>query len=571
MEETYAAHPGREVGSGGSLVVLEVGLVAFIALAVRLVDLGHPPFIDEMNHMLAAGSLLEDGTLTIHDGVTYGRARLFTWLVAGFFFLFGESLEVARLPALISGVLLVCVLFAWLRHEAGRVAAWTGGLLLCFSPVALYLSQWVRFYTLHALLYWLGAWGVYRLVTRADPARRRWWNAAGSLVALLLALHLQVTTVVGAAGLALFVVFVEGPRLLGAIRGPKGRWMVVGAVAVALVVMVVGASRLGFFDWLDARARRVDVWAIERADSLRFYHWLFTDQYGFLWELFPVAALVALARKWRPALLFALVFAVAVVAHSVAAWKAERYIFYALPAWFALWGLAAAEILPWLWRLLSDATRRTAARLPRVVERGLVAGGLLLALAFAASTLTAYTTTRLIYLQGRDWSPPPGHRGEWYRGHPDWAAVVPTLKPIHDDVDVLVGYPGMKAVHYLGSVDYVLDASHLVRAVRPDGSYVMTSEFVADGKIGEPAISSPGSLASIMECFPDGLVVAEAHVWGWRGGVPAETVEFIESNMRPVPLPEDARIKAYRWHTTSPTPVRGCEEITSVGSPALVP
>jgi len=79
---------GVTLPRGGASVAPPVSsLQILVALAVRSVNPGHPPCIDELNHVFAAGSLLEDGTLTIHDGVAYARARLFTRLVAGFFFL----------------------------------------------------------------------------------------------------------------------------------------------------------------------------------------------------------------------------------------------------------------------------------------------------------------------------------------------------------------------------------------------------------------------------------------------------------------------------------------------------
>jgi 4-amino-4-deoxy-L-arabinose transferase-like glycosyltransferase len=359
MQAGSAANADADSWFGGPRAVLEVVLVAAVALAVRLVDLGYPPFIDELHHLLAAESLLETGTLTIHDGVGYARARLFTYLVAGFFAVFGQSLEVARLPAVLSGVLLVCLVFVWLRAEAGRIAAWTGGLLLCFAPISLYLSQQVRFYSLHALAFWVGTFGVYRLLAREDPPARRVWIGLVCLAAFLFALNLQITTVIGLAGVLLFALLVTSPRAFDAVRRSRHRWLIVGATAAAVGVLVTAAAFLGVFGFILDRALRVDFWGLERADNLRFYHWLLNDEYSFLWTLFPVAVLLALANRWKAGLLFTVVFGVAFLGHSIAAWKAERFLFYALPALFAIWGLAAQETMPWLWRRLEDRSSRS--------------------------------------------------------------------------------------------------------------------------------------------------------------------------------------------------------------------
>lgn len=573
MERGSDAVKDRRGRFSGSRAGLEIGFIAVVALAVRLVDLGYPPFIDELHHLLAAGSLLETGVLTIHDGGAYTRGLLFTYLVAGSMGLFGQSLEVARLPAVLSGVLLVCLLFAWLRARVGRIAAWTAGLLLCFAPISIYLSQQVRFYSLHALFFWLGVFGLYRLVDRTDPPSRRPWVGLGSAAAFLFAYHLQITTIIGLAGVALFVFLVESPRIFDAVRRSRHRWLIAGATGVGIGLLVAAATLAGAVDILLDRATRVDFWAVERAGNPRFYHWLLTDQYSFLYVLFPFAGLLALANRWKAGLLFTVVFGVALVGHSIAAWKAERFLFYAMPAFFAVWGMAAQETLPWLWDRLSDRGRASLGRVPAIGRRTLAGLALFCALAFAATGPTAYTTTRLIFLQGVDWSRPPGHTGEWYRGHPDWEAAVPHLSPLVDSVQVVVGEPDMKLVYYLGDLDYIIYAGNLVGMSSGAEPVRMNPEFTAWPKVGRPLMSRPESVEIIMTCYATGLLVAEKHVWGWRWGVPRETAEFIEQNMRPVELPDDTGILAFRWERPEPEPALSarCEQLERTRREAPVP
>lgn len=562
--------PKRSVRFGGLRAGLELAIVAGIALAVRLVDLGYPPFIDELHHLLAAGSLVETGSLTIHEGVEYGRSWLFTYLVAGFLAVFGQSLEVARLPAVLAGALLVCLVFAWLRAEAGRIAAWTAGLLLCFAPISLYLSQQVRFYSLHALAFWVGTFGVYRLLAREDPPARRLWIGLACLAAFLFAFHLQITTVIGLGGVGSFALLVAAPRMLDAARRRRQRWLIVGGATVAVGMALGAAALLGVFDFLIDRAMRVDFWGLDRADNPRFYHWLLNDEYSFLWNLFPVAVLLALVNRWRAGLMFAVVFGVAFVGHSIAAWKAERFLFYVMPAFFAIWGLAAAESLPWLWRRLEDRARSTLGRLPLAPRRGLIALSFVVALGFTATGPGAYTTARLIYLEGRDWSPPRGHAGEWYRGHPDWESAVPHLAPLVDSVQVVVGEPDMKLVHYLGDLDYILYAGNLAGMSRDGESIEMAPEFTIWRKVGRPLMSRPESLEIIMSCYATGLLVAEKHIWGWRWGVPRETAEFIEQHMRVVDLPEESGVLAFRWEGTEPAESDRCDQLERIRREAPV-
>ncbi len=539
-----AARAGRGLPKG---IGWELALITALAFGVRLVDLGHPPFVDELHHVLAAESLLERGEPAIHDGVPYTRGLLFTYIVAGFFQLFGEGLTVARWPAVLAGTGLVALFFFWLRRVAGRPAAWIGALLLCFAPISLYLSQWARFYTLHALFFWIGAFAIYDLTVRIQERRasRRRSLAVGAVAAisLVLAYHLQVTTIAGLAGILVFTTLVAvAPSLRRLSKEPRAKlWIAAGAAALG--VLLAGAGALGLPEWVLERFERVDVWALGRAENPRFYHWLLTDQYGFLWVLFPVAGLVAFIARWRAALFFGSVLLVALLAHSAAAWKAERYVFYAMPALFALWGIAVGELLPRLLALLRERLSSVLpASWPGWIPRLLVLGSVAVALLFAMTGLPAYTYTRQIYLSGdSSWERPPDHLGEWYRGHADWAAVQDRLRQLANQAEVVVAEPDLKAVYYLGDLDFVLYASFVDVPWGPNG------EFGNWWKVGRPVVGRPESLARIHECFRSGLVVAERHVWGWSGGVPEPTAEWIAAHAEPVELPESAGLLAYRW------------------------
>ena len=92
-------------------------VVAALALVLRIVNLGHTPYIDELYHMLASHSLLTDGTLLIPGGDPYDRAWGFTYAVAAMQRLFGETLVVGRSVAVVAGTGLVVTLFAWIASR----------------------------------------------------------------------------------------------------------------------------------------------------------------------------------------------------------------------------------------------------------------------------------------------------------------------------------------------------------------------------------------------------------------------------------------------------------------------
>ncbi len=90
-----------------------------LALAAGLlysINLGRLPQPDELHHAIAARGLLAHGIPSIAEG-QYDRVLLHSWMVAGAYALFGDSLAVARLPSVLCMAVLVGLMFVWLRRE----------------------------------------------------------------------------------------------------------------------------------------------------------------------------------------------------------------------------------------------------------------------------------------------------------------------------------------------------------------------------------------------------------------------------------------------------------------------
>ena len=199
----------REPSTPRSATIAAPLAVFAIALVVRLVGLHHTPYVDELNHVMAAHSLLARGTFELTPGgEPYTRARLFTWLVAALFRVFGESLAVARMPAVLAGAALV--------DAALRVGALASpdapqrGSPQCSSASSRSrsISRSSRASTRSrrsassaaAIL-------IYRAVTdRTLGTARALQLCVGALLLFLLALHFQVITFVGIAGVLLWAV-----------------------------------------------------------------------------------------------------------------------------------------------------------------------------------------------------------------------------------------------------------------------------------------------------------------------------------------------------------------------------
>jgi hypothetical protein len=528
-------------------------VVFLIAISVGLPALSHLPHRDEVSQLLAARALVETGTLEIVPGaVPYSRGWGITYLVAGMFRLLGESLVVARLPSLVLGGLLVTVLFLWVRSEAGRVGGWFAAMLLAFSPLSLQLSTWVRFYTLYALLLLVALLFVYRLFS--PPIVRLWQGIVLALSAVVILYSVEPLTgtgtiIVGLAGLGLWLTMIGLPPLFRALPSDRARaFLSAGLLALAVGATVV-AFQIGFVDRLMYAASYVDLWAEGDRDNFRYYHDLLFKQNPVLWALLPLAALVAARSRPRATLLCVCIFAVAFIAHSIAASKAARYIFYALPMFFAIWGIAVASAVPWLRSRLQN--RRAPRKRPftrtafnAIGIATLVAIVLYPAVARPALkyTLSMLTTGEAVWT---GWSGSPNQ--------PNWIAAGNEIAPMVRDADVVIASHEVMPFYALGRLDY------LMRSVYTAGRGLLP-EFAPTARLGVPMVSNPESLSRVMACHTTGLVFTEFGDFQRDiVGLPL-LIEYLEANASKVELAEEWRIVVYRWNRSGPAAAE-CETL----------
>lgn len=512
------------------VMLAEVALLVALAIVTRLPTLGKPPFVDELNHIFAARSLLERGALEIVPGTAYTRAWPFTYLVAGSFALFGDGLAQARLPALLAGAGLVAAVFVWVQREGGRLAGWTAALLLCFTPVTITFSRMARFYTLHALVFWLGTVLIYRLITAGRLDR---WTlpravAAGACFALARRLHLIST--IGIPIVGLWVLLARGRdavRLIRRYRAAQAVTLLVFGLACWFAISDIRTGRFGAYMKL---FRYTDLWAAAESGNRWFYYDYLLADWPTLWTLLPVLAAVALWYRPAPALLCVVIFGAAFLVHSLAAWKNIRYLFYALPMLFALVGLAAGAIVPLLHRALTGLLRGQVAALDRMpgMAATVCVGGLMAAAAFAAFGNPAVDQAwREI-------------KGQVEYGERGWAAAR-QLAPVIDSSAVFIASAALEALYYFNRVDYGLLATdlQLPAGVQPEFSRSIT--------YGRPVVSTAQSLERIVGCYPSGLVLVEKYHWRKPWAVTPDAANFLIQHTDSLALPPSWRMLAFRW------------------------
>lgn len=553
------AAPGRDtdpVNDGREFPWLALGLILLVSLVLRLIQLDHAPHFDEFYHLLGANSLLDDGDLCVADCVVpYDRAASFTYLVAAAVGLFGRSMLAARLVSVLAGLLLVTGVFWWTWRVAGKTAAWTAALLLALSPEAVYISQFVRFYGWHAVLVWAGAAALF-LAVHPAPAwsgRRRLLLVGAAVLALLAAFELQITTIIVAVALGLWLLL--DPIAAWAARELRlrpGRVVVLTAAALALVA--VGALvgyRTGILAEMWTDYRSVNLFEVREASDIRYYHNMLLDSYPTLYSLLPVAFVISLWKRPAAAKFCVAMFGVALVVHSGGGFKAPRFLFYAMPFFFALWGLALATLLP---PLVAGARTGMATWLgtdPRSRLASVAAAFLLAAVALGVlGTNSGYNTTlKMATLSDEEWpqTKPP------YRGRPEWRPAVPELRDLAEAADVVVTTSSVKGFYYLGRSDAEVSVSRMFVGDR------FVPDFSLDPRVGRPVLKSADAMARLIGCYATGLIIVEAHGWETEWGILPETSAVIAGDAVEIDLPPGSSLRAFRWGPDTREPHAACD------------
>jgi 4-amino-4-deoxy-L-arabinose transferase-like glycosyltransferase len=508
-------------------------LVLFAAsLLIRLIDVDGPPIFDELYTLLAAKGWLASGEPRIADGL-YDRAQLFTVLVAGFFHWFGESLVVARMPSLIAGSLLVVAVFLWTRSVAGMLVALIAGAFVALSPLAIQVSQFARFYALHALVFWLASVATYRLASRPFRLGPSLLLAAACVLGFAVAAHLQILTLIGLGGVGLWLALVLGlPLVRFLTHRPRLLWtaIAVAVILALLALLVLYVSGLG--EALLDRYRYTPAHAAPRRNEVWFYHLQLIERYPTLWPVLPITALIATAAKPRPALFCLSVFLPGFVLLSFAGMKHFKYMFFLCPFLFVIWAITLAEVLGYLRRGLVTVTdaalRQLDLKLDRPPVRWAVIGACLVFLALANG---APARTLLL---------PFGIQLQPEGAPVDWEAAKDVLQPWFDRASVVLTNEELAALYYFGRFDVTVSRSRLSEL---DDEH----EFSLDNRTGRPVVSTVDSVARIMACYPHGLLLTNTRMWRNPAHIDSQLADFIELHAEPVDVPRALRIVAFAW------------------------
>lgn len=523
MSYDYDEEALASVSSDPFRTALAAFAILLGAIALRSALLNAPAEFDEYYQLLAARGWLETGRPTILDG-EYTRAIGFTGVVAWLFSVTDSaSMATGRLVALTAGALIPPLLFLWLKLRIGWVAGLIGAGLALFWPQGIWEAQMLRFYSWHSLLFMIGAIAVFEAVARQGLPRALLGGLA--VLAFYFAFHLQVTTMIGVAGILLWIGVV---LILPAMWRHPRRWLLLGSLAGATLVITILLWMSGTLAGLWEFYRWTPGWNAHLQDKVTYYSNHLRRTYSVLWPLFPVAALLAYWRYPRMTLFCSLVFLFILLAQSFGGMKATRYLSYGMPFFFSVYGLAAAAI----WPAASDAVLRGAEALNPTKFRWVAKGLAILALAFAVVVNPFFSDTlkgaagRAIAPSGdfpSDWSRLPDILGDWQNA-PFRLILMDELQPIA----------------MLGDYDVLFSPTRMDELPEQ-------FDFSIDPRTGRPVIEELETVAAILRCQPEGLLVTPSPPF-WGPDQEEEWLPLFEAAGRTVETRRQHKIFALYWH-----------------------
>jgi hypothetical protein len=154
----------------------------------------------------------------------------------------------------------------------------------------------------------------------------------------------------------------------------------------------------------------------------------------------------------------------------------------------------------------------------------------------------------------------------------DWAAVRAPLAPWLDNASLVLTSHDVETLYWLGRYDIVINANRISEIASSIADPERRAEFGIDRRTGRPVISEPDSLRLLMSCYPDGLIVTDAAYFRRDEAIVDSVADLIEAETVLIDLPPEARILAFRWEHSAPSPVPAvCAALPQVQGPRVRP
>lgn len=511
---------------------ISFGLVCFISFA----NISHVPNYDEFYHLVPAISWNQNGTLGLLDGI-YDRAASYTVMVAYSLDLFGVSLESARMPSILPGILLIAALFLWVYRQAGLGAATLSTTILSIMPVFVYTLTQSRFYMLHALMISIAGMLIYKLRRNHHSQAGKVTAGTTALIILTYAITLQPSTVIAIAGFSLWLAFEYRAYFYALSYKIK-----VTAFIISIMALVVGYLS-GLIDLALSLFSGNPLWAEKSSGNVVYYIQELGNELGFLWSLLPLMVLMGYRSKHRSLLTFCgIVFLTIFCIHSLASQKSARYVLYGMPFLTITIAILVSE-------LLASSTEKVREILSIKGCPKMSPGMMAMVSLISISTLSLLGVLLEPTLRSNLKNAVAPDKATTLS---NWELVMPTIRPLLSDSTV-VTTEGIKAAYYLGDYNYELNRSV---AFEIDDE----ENFRIDPRTGRMAIGTLEEMQRVYGCHSKGIIISDEKRWRSDHGLPPEAADFIAQIGHPVSVSAKSHLIVYSWENPAADP-KACQLI----------
>ena len=488
-----------------------------LALTLGFSNLGKPSlWHDEAAHVYIAKTIVETGQPRMLSGRPAPSGAAYSYVLAGFIALLGDSETVVRSPSVLLAGVNVLLTFLLVRRLLGRETAAVAAVALAISPWTVAWSREARLYTLHQAVYlatMMAAWQAFTAKGRKQIMGFAVCASAGYVLGLLTSLHSMLF--LGAPGAYAFFLGLKGTIHK---RRPEWRWLLTCCVLGVVAVVTLGGYYL-FLPEADHGAIFKEAGlngVAPPADHVRahplYYPIFFKNNLSIGYLVLAILGFGwMLAKEGRKGLFTALAFVIPLLALSYIGYRRYRFLFFAFPFYVTAFSYALVQLT----RLLATARRSW----PRIV-------GAVLILLFAARL--AVSTVRLA---GDSIDAASGADVTLARRHPQWREPCTYVREHRNGAAVLTT-TYLPTLYYVGHVDTWYPNRYVVW------------EHIDSGL---PGLATVDDVAKFMEEHPRGFFLAEWRRFGHWDRYLGDDVAWVEEHMTRIDEVSNTDITVYKW------------------------
>ena len=327
------------------LFYLLLSSIIGIGVWLRLWDLGKFGFWwDELYHVIAAKSLLEEGRPFIPLSGDYTRSLPFTYIVAFFFKVFGVSEFSGRLPSVIFSTLFVIAGFFIVKNLLNRSIGLLFVIVMSLSPFSIELSRECRMYALFQLLYFSMSYFFFIGIENIDHGYSLFRKVESkyeiNIVYLLASLflficsatiHALTFTFVLVVLFYSFALFVYHWKKNGFIQSLDSKYFIISTLIICSVTAMY-IIKQGFLEDLYSTATTVPVWVQKKVSNVHYYRYFLSEKYPALFFIYPISVVLMMKEYGKKGFFIFSSFAVLYIFHSfIFERQLNRYIYFIFP------------------------------------------------------------------------------------------------------------------------------------------------------------------------------------------------------------------------------------------------